>query len=289
MPQQYTDVINSVYPSLSAAEKKVADYVQDNLSLVLRMSARELRDAAQVSEPTIFRFCKALGFTGFRDFKISMAQQFSSYRNYFISEETEESKLQALVRRTLQTEIKVIDTTLRLLDYELLEATARNLLEAERICLFGAGSSVETCNDARRKFTRLGMKAWSFSDFHEAATLLGTFTEQDLLLAISHSGITRETTDVLRVAHGRKARTVLMTAFPNTQMRPYADVLLRTYAQETADSRVVITSRVSQFAMLDALYMAVVSMMGEEVLPMMEQTTRDVIGRDAQPKGNSER
>jgi DNA-binding MurR/RpiR family transcriptional regulator len=281
MDRDYIDVINDVYPSLSQAEKRVADYTLENLTIVLRMSTRELCDVTNVSEPTVFRFCQQLGFSGFRDFKISMAQQVATYKNYFTSNDISESKLQTLVRRALQTEIKVIDTTLKMMDYALLEKTAGRMLSARRICLFGAGSSVESCNDARRKFARLGMNVWSFSDFHEAATTLGTFNEQDMLIAVSHSGITRETTDVLRIAFDRKAHTVLITAFPNTHMRKYVHTILRTYAQETVDNRIVIASRIGQFAMIDALYMAVVSTIGDDVLPMMEQTTHDVMGRES--------
>jgi len=279
MDREYIDVINDVYPSLSQAEKRVADYVLENLTIVLRMSTRELCDAANVSEPTVFRLCQELGFSGFRDFKISMAQQVATYKNYFNSNDISESKLQTLVRRALQTEIKVIDTTLKMMDYALLEKTAERIRSARRICLFGVGSSVESCNDARRKFLRLGMNVWSYSDFHEAATIISTFNEQDMLIAVSHSGITRETTDVLRIAFDRKAHTVLITAFPNTRMRRYVHTVLRTYAQETPDNRVVMASRIGQFAMIDALFMAVVSMMGDDVLPMMEQTTHDVMGR----------
>ena len=277
---QHIDIIENTYPTLPMSEKKVADYIMENMSLVLRMSIRELKDAVGVSEPTVFRFCKALGFTGFKDFKISMAQQVSTYRNYFTSEDEKESKLKALIRRTLQMEVKIIDTTLRLIDYDQLEMLTEKIIEAQRICLFGAGTSVEVCNDARRKLLRLGLSVWSFNDFHEAVTMLGTFTKNDMLIAISHSGITKETGDVLHVAHERGSLTVLMTSSPNTPMRQYTDIILRTYAQESTRSRIAIASRVSQFALFDALYMALIANMGEETLiDMMEQTTKDVTGR----------
>ena len=276
MEKQYIDIIHDVYPSLSQSEKRVADYVMENVTNILRMSSRELRDAVNVSEPTIFRFCRTLGFTGFRDFKISMAQQTSTFKNYFLSNDSFESNLQALIHRALQSEIKVIETTLKMLDYALLEKIAKSILAAKRICLFGAGASILACNDARRKFSRLGINAWSFSDFHDAFPILGTFAKQDMLIAVSHLGITRETENVLRFTFNRKASTVLLTAYPNTRMRPYVNTILRTYAQETVDNRIVGAARLSQFVMLDALFIAVASMLCDDELHMIEQTSREI-------------
>ena len=279
MSQPSLDMITNLYPSLSRAERKVADYILDNAAIVLRMSVRELKDAIGVSEPTIIRFCQSLSYSGFRDFKISIAQQLSSYKSYFMSDDKSETKLQTVVRRMLENEVKIIETTLRLMDYEQLEHTAKRMIDSHRICLFGAGTSVEICHDLCRKLLRLGLSVWSFSDFHDATTLLGTFTQEDLVIVITHSGITQETGDIARIAHGRHAYTVLMTAYPNTRFKKYADTLLRTYAHESLDSRISVASRVGQYAMSDALYATIVSLMGEEILPVMEQATRDVIGR----------
>jgi len=276
MDRQYIDLIHDVYPSLSPGEKQVADYIIENLTDVLRMSSRELCNAINVSEPTLFRFCKTLGFTGFRDLKISMAQQITSFKDYFSAYEAAESRLQTLVREALQSEIKVIDTTLKMIDYTLLEKTAKRILATERICLFGAGDSVESCNAARRKFSRLGISVWSYSDFHEALTILGSFTKKDMLIAVSHTGNTTETENILRFAFNRKIFNVLLTAYPNTQMGSYAKIILRTYTRETIDNRIVGASRISQLAMIDALFIAVGSMLHDDKLQIMEQTSRDI-------------
>ena len=61
--EPYEDQIQQIYPSLSKGERKVADYVRENMSAVLRMTIRELKDAVGVSEPTVFRFCQAMGYS----------------------------------------------------------------------------------------------------------------------------------------------------------------------------------------------------------------------------------
>ena len=279
MYQNYEDRLTEIYPSLSQSEKRVADYIRENIAVVLRMSLRELKTAVGVSDPTVIRFCKALGYTGFKDFKISTAQQVSSYRNYFHFEENDESPVQNKIKRALISQIKIIDDTIRFIDYNLLDQIARRILTAKRILFYGSGTSSEICHDANRKLTRLGLHVWSYNDFHDAITQIAVLDSNDIVVGITHSGITQETGDVLKLAHIAGIYTVLVTAFPNTQMRKYADAVLRTYAQETVQNRISIASRVGQFALMDALYVTLFSLLGEDIITMMEQTTKDIMKR----------
>lgn len=183
--EPYEDQIQQIYPSLSKGERKVADYVRENMSAVLRMTIRELKDAVGVSEPTVFRFCQAMGYSGFKDFKISMAQGYSSYNEYFFHTDAENNatELQALIRKTLYSESHVIETTMRFLDETLLEAASRQLIASRRICLFGVGTSFTICNDAQRKLTRLGLSVWTYNEFHSSMMLISTMNENDVVFA----------------------------------------------------------------------------------------------------------
>ena len=279
--EPYEDQIQQIYPSLSKGERKVADYVRENMSAVLRMTIRELKDAVGVSEPTVFRFCQAMGYSGFKDFKISMAQGYSSYNEYFFHTDAENNatELQALIRKTLYSESHVIETTMRFLDETLLEAASRQLIASRRICLFGVGTSFTICNDAQRKLTRLGLSVWTYNEFHSSMMLISTMNENDVVFCISHSGITPETGEILKIAHAKGIHTILMTSFPNTPMCTYAQIILRTYGHEVSTNRTAMTSRIGQLAVVDALYVTLVHLMGEDVVNFMEQTVRDTYQR----------
>lgn len=70
-----------------------------------------------------------------------------------------------------------------------------------------------------------------------------------------------------------------MTSFPNTPMCKYAQIILRTYGQEVSTNRTAMTSRIGQLAVVDALYVTLVHLMGEDVVNFMEQTVRDTYQR----------
>jgi RpiR family carbohydrate utilization transcriptional regulator len=66
--------ISQAYPHLRKSERKVADYILEHRAKVVQMRIVDLAAAAAVSEPTVVRFCRALDFDGFQDFKLNLAQ-----------------------------------------------------------------------------------------------------------------------------------------------------------------------------------------------------------------------
>src|SRR5690606_19094788 len=69
------NTVNSMYPTLHEAERKVAEYVIKEYFNVIDMSVSELSEQCEVSEATIVRFCKRIGLKGFHHFKITLARE----------------------------------------------------------------------------------------------------------------------------------------------------------------------------------------------------------------------
>ena len=58
------DAIRTRFDALSKSERKVASAVLDNPELTLAENITALAKSAQVSEPTVVRFCRTLGYDG---------------------------------------------------------------------------------------------------------------------------------------------------------------------------------------------------------------------------------
>lgn len=267
------ELIRRHYPDFSQSERLVADYICNHLPMVSRMSIREIKEAVGVSEPTVYRFCQVLGFEGFKDFKISLAEQTPTFKDYFTATpQAGKSDLENLVERLLLSERDAIDTTLRMLDYETLEKAAQAVVRAHRICLFGCSTSYDICRDTQRKLSRLGLSAWAYNEFHDAVAQLARFDEKDLLLCVSQSGATREPLDVVKNARQRGIPVLLVTAFPSSRIGECASLILRTYAPEVTGNRLGLTTRIAQYSVMDALYMAVARLLGDRVCELMESS-----------------
>lgn len=278
MKSSVGDRIMQVYASLSPGERKMADYVLEYTDKIPRMSTLELKAATGVAEPTIFRFCKRIGFTGIKELKLFLAQYSGREQTEKEAPDFEHSGLQELVYRSLEAERRIIKNTQELMDYEIFEKVADIMVKAERICLFGIGASYLVCNDAHRKLQPMSMSAWAFNETTDTLALMRRMKNTDVVFCVSHSGASAATLQVMRDAKRLKLKTVLMTSFPQSQCAKYADLVLKTYAPEIPGSRTGISSRVSQFAVFDALYLMIVYRKDPEIRAIIEKTNADIFG-----------
>lgn len=66
------DLINRRFNSLRNSEKKVAELVQTNFEQVIMLSLQGLAEECSVSDATVLRFCRSLGYRGCQDFKAAL-------------------------------------------------------------------------------------------------------------------------------------------------------------------------------------------------------------------------
>jgi hypothetical protein len=67
--------VRELYPNLNSALQKVADIIQKEPETAFTTSINEVAEAAGVSQGTVTRFCRSLGFKGFQEFKIALARE----------------------------------------------------------------------------------------------------------------------------------------------------------------------------------------------------------------------
>lgn len=270
----HIELIMDIYPSLPKSQKKVADYIISNVDKVLYMSVLELKEIVGASEPTIFRFCKSLGFKGFRDFKIAMAEIKHLNDDYYVDlrDTVELPDAYSIINKVLMVEKECIDITRKNMDYKKLNTVAEMILNSNKICFCGMSNSGVVCMDAMTKFSRIGKAVWACTDFHFSVLTVSSFTKNDLIMGISHSGKTKETCKLMKIGRDNGAKTIGMTAYPDEKISQYSDIILKTYTRENPYLRVALASRVSQYAMIDALFLNVLHLTRPESLEILDET-----------------
>ena len=89
--------------SYNAREQNVATFILQNLEEVSEMSLATLAAGANVSEPTVIRFCRTLGCAGFKDFKLRLAQNVAVSLQYLDTKNDENDTPKSLVDQVFQT------------------------------------------------------------------------------------------------------------------------------------------------------------------------------------------
>lgn len=246
--------LRGLYSSLKAALRKVADVVLDRPELAIYASVNEVAAAAGVSEATVMRLCRLLGFRGFQDFKIALARELVTPIKRLHEEVAEGDDPATIVHKVFQANLAALQDTLAVLDMDALAAAAEALQAARLLLLIGVGTSGPIVEDAANKFFRLGLPVRAVTDAHLMMMAAALLTPDDVLLAVSHSGSTRDTVETAKAAKNAGARVICITNNSLSPLTKTADLILVTASRETRFRQEAMASRLCQTSILDSLY-----------------------------------
>ena len=222
--------IGSEYYTFTASEKKLADYILSAQDCISRMSISELAEACSVADATVSRFCRRLGYRGFPDFKIAIANASAG----------------PLVSNPLSGEIIPGDS---------LEVVTQKLLTASSSVLcMGQGGSMLIASEAAHLFSTVSGKFHPVSDSHMQAMAAAMMEPTDTILFFSFSGSTLAMLDTLKTARARRARVILVTRFPNSPGAALADIVLQCGANENPQQSGSVPARIAQLYLTDILF-----------------------------------
>ena len=234
--------------------QRVADAVLATPELVLELTITELAHYCRTSETTVVRFCRTLGFSGFRPFKLSVAAELATESARHVGPALEGTDilatdgLAAVVAKVSAVEMLALRETASGLDLDALKATIDRIVSASTIVLHGVGASGLAAGDLAHKLQRIGHRAFSDHDSHNAIALAALLSEDGVAIGFSHDGRTRETVEFLRVARAAGATTVAITN---------AEFVLRTAVRETDLRPGAMASRIAQLTLVDYVFIGV--------------------------------
>jgi DNA-binding MurR/RpiR family transcriptional regulator len=268
--------LRSMIHTLKPAEKNIGDYVLLEPGAVIHMSISELALRASVGESTIIRFCRALGYEGYQEFKLRLAQDLVEPVEYIHENISFDDSIEDLTKKIFQTNLKAVEDTMKALDRGMVEVAAKALADAGKIDLYGMGYSSFTALDGKLKLTRLGLTADCYGDGHLQVMAAASLRAGDVAIGISHSGSTKDVVDTLAVARRSGAVTIAITNFSPSPLTKIADVILLTSSPDTPLGGEVLTSRIAQLCVIDVLSVAVAVALGDRCLEFIRQSSEAV-------------
>jgi RpiR family carbohydrate utilization transcriptional regulator len=262
--------IRAARPSLSPAERQVADWVLRQAGTVLSLPVAAIAREAGVSQPTVIRFCRSMGCHGLSDFKLRLAQG-------NVAPEAARNAGTALAparaahaaapsgTRVLQNTIDALTSLQDRFDARALDAAVALVAGAQRIDLYGFGSSGVVAADAQTKFFRYGIAANAYSDPYLVSMSLNVLQAGDVVIAISKSGTLPELQTAVERVRELGVQVIAVTA-PGSPLAALADVVLPADVDDAVTDRSMV-ARLLHLALLDALVVEVALRKGNAVPP----------------------
>ncbi|MDP9142304.1 MAG: transcriptional regulator, partial [Pseudomonadota bacterium] len=168
--------ISNALPTLRRSERDVAELILKDPARALQWSIAEAAQLAGVSQPTVARFATAVGFSGFREFKLHLAQSIATGVRYVHSGVEADDTSEQVVPKVFDRAIGALIDVRNHLDPQTIARAVGLLAEARRIECFGVGNSAIVADDAQHKLLRFGIPCSASADPHSmsmVATVIG--------------------------------------------------------------------------------------------------------------------
>ncbi len=243
--------------AMSPAELRVCDLFLNDKDAVARNIA-EIAAACDVSEPTVTRMAKRIGFSGFHEFRLALS------REYSVQPDTAQNStaiggqdpISDVIEKTAHIYARVIMETAQLLAPPIVAQVASVLKSAHRVMIYGTGGSFSVAADVSHKLLKLGITALAHGDPDLMAITSAHAAQGDVLIGISHTGRTRSVVEALERGRGQGALTIAMTHDPSSPVAECADILVLTVARPTGLSTSEVSGRIGQLMVFDVIYTA---------------------------------
>ncbi|MBT6097849.1 MAG: MurR/RpiR family transcriptional regulator [Marinovum sp.] len=252
--------IQTNYGLLKNAERKVADFLMQNPGLLLESSITEFSRQLGVSEATISRFSKAIGYDGYPALKLSIAAGTSRSAPLpnmptEINEGDSISEMGRKLQATLSLSIQMTNSSL---DLNALEEAVEKIGGAKRLIFIGVGGAASICVEAMHLFVKAGRQAESISDGYTQIAAATSLNEGDTLVGVSHTGQTRSVAHALSLAAKNGAATVAITSDKKSEVARAADTVLTTWNSQSKQVPLFgdfLEGRMSQLFLIDLVYL----------------------------------
>lgn len=270
--------IRESFSDFSLLDQKIAAYILENQNQIIQISIKDIAAHCNTSQAAIVRFCKLLGLTGFKELKYELAadvlnSQRSKSEHLTFSDISKNDGIVSTVETIVANSIQSIAETKKLIDFEKLEYAINLIANAPRVDFYGVGASGLVALDAQQKFIRIGKFCNAHSDPHIQITMAANLNPGDVAVAISYSGNTKDVWETVTAAKQAGAHVIAVTRYgTNNPLEALADITLYTTSPEMSIRSGSTSSRISQLALIDILFIGMASLNPDEYNPKLERT-----------------
>jgi RpiR family transcriptional regulator, carbohydrate utilization regulator len=241
---------------LTPVLKRVARYVLDHPEVAIYHSVTELAEATQSSEGSIIRFCQDLGYSGFQEFKLTLAVELDPRRRPNGLVPVEDAA--HLMARIADQAAVTLRETSNLFEPRAFQEVAERLARARRIDVYGVGASGVVAQYFAYKLIRLGRTVQAFVDLHLGSMSASNLAEDCVAIGVSSSGSTVDTLKALQAARVAGAYTVAVTNRLKSPLAKHADQNLLASPPESPLTGGDVFAKIGQLLVLEALVQSMV-------------------------------
>lgn len=271
--------IHAARDGMSAKEQRIADFITASPIEAVHPSIEELAERIGVSESTLFRFVRKLGYDGYQQFRIALATETMRPNARFYDADVEAADGETAVNVVFRTAITALEMTMKTLDRAALEKASELMTGARSILYLGLGGSALVAQDAYHKMLRTGLCGSAPLDYHLQLMAASQARPEDVAVLVSHTGANKDAVALADELRRAGVPTIAITTYPRTPLAKLATVLLISASPSSPYTGEAFSARLAQLAIVDALYVEVMERLGERGVSSLEKMRSSIARR----------
>lgn len=241
-------VIEAKFASFTEVEKTIGDFFLKNTKQ-LDFSSKAISSRLFISEASLSRFAKKCGFDGYRSF----------IYEYKTSLKESEKKTTGITKTVYDTYQELLRQSYGLVDEKQVTRVVNMVKDAGRIYSFGRGSSALVASEMESRFMRIGIDIDSISDSDRMKMQTVFLNEKSLVFGFSLSGSNASVLYLMKEAHVRGAKSVLITANDDRSLLEFCDEVVLVASTSTLHYGNVLSPQFPLLVILDVIYNEIVN------------------------------
>jgi glucokinase len=244
--------ISHLQHELTPAEQRVASLVLEQPRLVLNEPIADIARLAEVSQPTVIRFCRSLGFLGLADFKLKFASSLTGAIPVRHSQVRTGDSTHDLSAKVIDNTVSAILKFRDQLDVRSIDRAIELISKAHRVEFYAMGNSRVVALDGQHKFFRFRIPTSAYGDSHLFTLAAGLLKPGDVVIAISNSGRLPELLEAVDAARSAGADVIAITS-SGSPLAKRASVCLAVDHTEDSTTFLSMISRMLQLLLIDIM------------------------------------
>lgn len=244
--------ITAYYDSLSASEKKVADYIQENYTKVIKMSLSDVAFNTGVSDATVVRFFRVLGYKRWVEFIVSLSRSIPMSSELIYEAISSTDTPGVVAEKVLNGAIHAVQATMEVLNHQAMEKCVEYIDSAKTTLIVAVGNSSPTAEELYNQLFRIGVNCSLMTDAYLQIMRSSLLTKDDVVCVISQSGGSQIPLRAAKIAKAKGCKVIAITGDTTSPLADLADCVLVSVAQELKAE--AINSRIAQYSIIYAIY-----------------------------------
>lgn len=244
------ETIKENYNHIFLAEKKVADFILQNPEKAVNANVSELANYSGVSDATVIRFCKHIGYQGYYELRIVLSRDLG--RKQVSDIDIDNMKLDT-VGSLFQAYVSGIMSIGKNLDQDKLLECANLIKTSKQVHIVAVGNTSPLAMYMGFRLGRLGVKCTNSMIPEYFMNYVNLADPEDIVIAISRSGESKQVMQALELAKEKQLKVIAITGFEYSPVSKLADYILLSNASGQSFNYYKGYSRLNETVVVDAL------------------------------------